>query len=125
MDNCLNKNWRGLCRILKSPPKPTMVSGPVADLLAPKSQDSYIEYKNAAGDSLRFQIFTKNNVKMISLNGIDLPLDELFNIIDEVEADSEINDKDNDILLRYALITAITFVIIMLYMKYVFTIAFG
>ena len=102
-----------------------MVSGPVADLLAPKSQDSYIEYKNAAGDSLRFQIFTKNNVKMISLNGIDLPLDELFNIIDEVEADSEINDKDNDILLRYALITAITFVIIMLYMKYVFTIAFG
>jgi len=105
-----------------------MVSGPVADLLAPKSHDSYIEYKNAAGDSLRFQIFTKNNVKMISLNGIDLPLDELFNIIEEVEVDAEDKaelNKDNDILLRYALITAITFVIIMLYMKYVFTIAFG
>lgn len=115
----------------KSPlPKPTMVSGPVADLLAPKSQDSYIEYKNAAGDSLRFQIFTKNDVKMISLNGIDLPLDELFNIIQEVEADSEaeteINDKDNnDTILPYILTTAISFVIIMLYMRFVFTLAFS
>lgn len=107
-----------------------MVSGPVADLLAPKSQDSYIEYKNAAGDSLRFQIFTKNDVKMISLNGIDLPLDELFNIIQEVEADSEaeteINDKDNnDTILPYILITAISFVIMMLYMRFVFTLAFS
>lgn len=110
-----------------------MVSGPVADLLSPKYNDSYIEYKNASGDSLRFQIFTKDGVKMFSLNGIVLPLDELFNVIHEAEgeaeAEAEAEDEDLDenydnIIIPCALITLVSFLMIMLYMRHVFAMAF-
>lgn len=112
-----------------------MVSGPVADLLTPKYNDSYIEYKNTSGDSLRFQIFTKDGVKMFSLNGIVLPLDELFNVIQEAEgeaeaeAEAEAEDEDLDenydnIIIPCALITLVSFLMIMLYMRNVFAMAF-
>jgi hypothetical protein len=101
-----------------------MVSSPVADLLVPKINDRYIEYKNAAGDTLRFKIFAKDGVKMISLNGIELYLDELFDIIQDVEESDVKQEKESDMLLPFALGMLISFIAIMLYMRYVFLIAF-
>ena len=101
-----------------------MVSSPVADLLVPKFDDRYIEYKNAAGDTLRFKIFAKDGVKMVSLNGIELCLDELFDIIQDVDESDVIHEKENYMLLPFALGIVISFIAIMLYMRYVFLIAF-
>ena len=99
-----------------------MVSSPIADLLAPKSQESYIEYKNAAGDTLSFRTFMRDGNKIVSLNGIELPVNELFDIIQEVESEGTVDNCD--IALGCAVGIAISFVAIMLYMRYVFLIAF-
>ena len=103
---------------------PQMVAGPVTDLLS-MSTETYIEYKNAAGDTLRFKTFARDGVKMVSLNGIELPLDELFDIIQEVDSDADRTDEnDCDIALACAVGIAISFIAIMLYMRYVFLVAF-
>lgn len=108
-----------------------MVSSPVADLLAPKSKESYIEYKNAAGDTLSFRTFTRDGNKIVSLNGIEVPVPELFNIIEEVDAEAEATETDEKhadydyMILPVVLITLISFAIIMLYMRYALSVAFG
>jgi hypothetical protein len=112
------KNWRELCDL----PKVPMVSSPVADLLAPKYNESYIEYKNAAGDTLSFRTFMRDGNKIVSLNGIELPVNELFDIIQEVETEGTVDNCD--IALACAVGIAISFVAIMIYMRYVFSIAF-
>lgn len=99
-----------------------MVSSPVADLLAPKYNENYIEYKNAAGDTLSFRTFMRDGNKIVSLNGIELPVTELFDIIQEVESEGT---KDNcDIVLACSVGIVISFLAIMIYMRYVFSIAF-
>lgn len=99
-----------------------MVSSPVADLLAPKYNENYIEYKNAAGDTLSFRTFTRDGNKIVSLNGVELPVNELFDIIQEVETESK--EDDYDIIIPCILGIVISFVAIMIYMRYVFSIAF-
>ena len=114
------KNWRGFCRI----PKVPMVSSPVADLLAPKYNENYIEYKNAAGDTLSFRTFMRDGNKIVSLNGIELPVNELFDIIQEVESEGTETVDNCDITLACSVGIVISFVAIMIYMRYVFSIAF-
>lgn len=101
-----------------------MVSSPVADLLAPKTNESYIEYKNAAGDTLSFRTFTRDGNKIVSLNGIEVPVAELFEIIQEVESEGTEAVDNCDIVLACSVGIAISFIAIMLYMRYVFLIAF-
>jgi hypothetical protein len=66
-----------------------MVSSPVADLLAPRFQDTYKEYKNDAGDTLSIKTFIKDDVKMVSVNGIEVEIGEFMELIEEVFDDSE------------------------------------
>ena len=100
-----------------------MVSSPVADLLAP---NRYIEYKNAAGDTLRFNTFIKDNVKMVSLNGIELPVDELFDIIQEADEGNDLVEKEENEyhIILPCILTVACFLAIMLYMHYALSMAF-
>lgn len=108
-----------------------MVSSPVADLLAPGFQDTYHEYKNAAGDTLSIRAFVRNGDKMVSVNGIELSMDDLLEIVQEAgaeaEDESEYDNEDNTIhnaFMIFGIMTIVAFLIIILYMRYVFTIAF-
>lgn len=106
-----------------------MVASPVSDLLTPKFHARYIEYKNTNGDTLIFKTCLKDGVKMVSLNGIDIYLDELNDIIQDVEGKAFEDDEDDkqnecDIILPCILTMAIIFVAAMFYMRYVFSIAF-
>jgi len=88
-----------------------MVASPVADLLAPNFHDNYMEYTNDAGDILHFKTFVKDGVKMVSLNGIELEMDELFDIL----------EKENYNRIVPCLITmTVSLVIIILYLTVVF-----
>jgi hypothetical protein len=104
-----------------------MVSSPVSDLIAPMYIDRYIEYKNSAGDILRFKTFAKDGVKMVSLNGIEIGLDELFDIIQDVDGADNLEVEENEchIILPCMLGIATAFIIIILYMRYVFSVAFS
>jgi len=73
-------------RIIQKSP---MVSSPVADLLTPRFQDTYKEYKNDAGDTLTIKTFIKDDVKMVSVNGIEVEIGEFMELIEEVFDDSE------------------------------------
>jgi len=103
-----------------------MVSSPVADLLAPKSHESYIEYKNAAGDTIRFNTFTKDHVKMVSLNGIEISLDELFDIIQDMDIGTDLVHKEENEyhIILPCILTVACFLAIMLYMHYALSMAF-
>ena len=80
-----NKNWPHIWHI----PKVPMVSSPVSDLLTPRFQDSYKEYKNDAGDTLSIKTFMKDDVKMVSVNGVEVEIGEFMELIQEVFDDSE------------------------------------
>jgi len=65
-----------------------MVSSPVADLLVPRFH-TYKEYKNDVGDTLSIKTFIKDDVKMVSVNGIEVEIGEFMELIEEVFDDSE------------------------------------
>jgi len=66
-----------------------MVSSPVADLLAPRFEDTYKEYKNDAGDTLSIKTFIKDDVKMVSVNGIEIGIDEFMELVNEAFEESD------------------------------------
>ena len=66
-----------------------MVSSPVADLLAPRFEDTYTEYKNDAGDTLSIKTFIKDDVKMVSVNGIEIGIDEFMELVNEAFEESD------------------------------------
>jgi hypothetical protein len=66
-----------------------MVSSPVADLLAPRFEDTYKEYKNEAGDTLSIKTFIKDDVKMVSVNGIEIGIDEFMELVNEAFEESD------------------------------------
>jgi hypothetical protein len=66
-----------------------MVSSPVADLLKPRFEDTYKEYKNDAGDTLSIKTFIKDDVKMVSVNGIEIGIDEFMELVNEAFEESD------------------------------------
>lgn len=91
-----------------------MVASPVADLLVPKFHDNYLEYKNDAGDILKFKTFAKDGVKMVSLNGIEMEMDELFDILQD--ADYSLDKENYSVIVPCLVAMTVSVVVIMLYL---------
>ena len=97
-----------------------MVSGPVADLLTPNCIHGYKEYKNDNGDILSIRTFVKDDVDMVSVNGVELEVKEFVQLVrDALNIDKEEINYD-----YYACITIMCTISVILFISVVLILTF-
>lgn len=88
-------------------------------------EEENVTYTSSGGETLEIHRFVKDGVKMISMNGIDLPLESLLSIIGDLDVEADeakegeraINELYN--LDLYVLLTLYT--VLILFLMNIFT----
>ena len=59
-------------------------------------EEENVTYTSSGGETLEIHRFVKDGVKMISMNGIDLPLESLLSIIGDLDVEADEADEADE-----------------------------